>query len=173
MRPIRFAALLGLAAALSGCARWATHPPIEGTERSGGPSVEPIPSLMADAIRFAHDRYGGQDDVIINLPEGTPAAVYEMVTERLGSGRPMMASSERAYHVTEVRVRGLDAQVDLLSPRKDGYYHFVTISFRLDLLHGYRVASTRLWRIREEPLPPNYKPRPPPETQAAVAESSR
>ncbi|MCH6552109.1 MAG: hypothetical protein IH804_08875 [Planctomycetes bacterium] len=170
MRPIRFAALLGLAAALSGCARWATHPPIESTERSGGPSVEPIPSLMADAIRFAHNHYRGHDEVIINLPEGTPAAVYEMVTDRLGSGRPMMASSERAYHVTEVRVRGLDAQVDLLSPRKDGYYHFVTISFRQDLLRGYQVAHTRLWRIREEPPAPNYRSPPPRPEAAAVVE---
>ncbi len=170
MRPIRFAALLGLAAALSGCSRWATHPPLEGTRPSGGPTAEPIPSLMADAIRFAHNRYGGHDEVIINLPEGTPAAVYEMVTDRLGSGRPMMASSERAYHVIEVRVRGLDAQVDLLSPRKDGYYHFVTISFRQDLLRGYRVASTRLWRIREEPPSPHFTSPTPPEPQAAVAE---
>ncbi len=154
MRAIRFAAILVLV--VGGCSRWATHPPLEGTGPSGQTIAEPIPSLMADAIRFAHNHYRGHDELIINLPEGTPAAVYEMVTDRLGSGRPMMASSERAYHVPEVRVRGLDAQVDLLSPRKDGYYYFVTISFRQDLLRGYRVASTRLWRIREEPPSPHF-----------------
>ncbi len=171
MRAIRFLAILVLVVLLvGGCSRWATHPPLEGTGPSGGTIAEPIPSLMADAIRFAHSHYRGHDEVIINLPEGTPAAVYEMVTDRLGRGRPMMASSERAYHVTEVRVRGLDAQVDLLSPRKDGYYHFVTISFRQDLLRGYQVAHTRLWRIREEPPAPNYRSPPPRPEAAAVVE---
>ncbi len=171
MRAIRFLAILVLVVlSAGGCSRWATHPPLEGTGASGQTSAVPSPSLMADAIRFAHNHYRGHDEVIINLPEGTPAAVYEMVTDRLGSGRPMMASSERAYHVTEVRVRGLDAQVDLLSPRKDGYYHFVTISFRQDLLRGYQVASTRLWRIREEPPAPNYRSPPPRPEAAAVVE---
>ncbi len=90
---------------------------------------------------------------------------------RLGGGHPQLDAGEPAYHVTSVRARGLTAQVDLFYPRADGFYEFVTISFRRDLLRGYEVQNTRLWRTDDQPPEPNYRPQAAEATVAAPADA--
>ena len=145
--------------AWAGCAPFATYPPVQGMVELSGPTIEPIPTLMTESIRYAQSRYGdGAEAFAINLPPQTPPAVYETVIRRLGGGHPQLDAGEPAYHVTSVRARGLTAQVDLFYPRPDGFYEFVTISFRRDLLRGYEVQNTRLWRTDDQPPQPNYRP---------------
>ncbi|MCZ6851309.1 MAG: hypothetical protein O7F17_06685 [Planctomycetota bacterium] len=156
---------------LSACAGSVTYPPPEGSTELGEAAPKPVPTLMTRAIRFARDRYGDDDAFAINLPPGTPAAVYDEVIARLGAGRPMLEVGETAYHVTKVILRWSDAKVDLVYPRADGYYDFVTISFRRDLVRGYEFAGTRLWRTGNRPPPPHYAPQPV-EAQAPPEEAS-
>ena len=114
---------------LSACAGSATYPPPGGSTDLGKAARKPVPTLMTKAIRFAQDHYGDADHAFaINLPPGTPPAVYDEVIARLGAGRPMLEVGETAYHVTKVTMRGSAAKVDLVYPRADGYYEFVTIS---------------------------------------------
>ena len=81
--------------------------------------------------------------------------------ERLGDiDHPLFDSDEPAYHVMEVRARTLTAEVDLYYPRADGYYEFVTVSFRLNVLRGFEARSTRLWRTVNQPPQPNYRSAP-------------
>ncbi len=157
---------------LSACAGSVTYPPPGRSTELGEAARKPVPTLMTKAIRFAQDRYGDDDAFAINLPPGTPAVVYDEVIARLGAGRPMLEVGERAYHVTKVTLRGSVAKVDLVYPRADGYYEFVTISFRRDLVRGYEFAGTRLWRTGNRPPPPHYAPQPA-EAQAAPEEASR
>ncbi len=169
---MKIAALLGLSLiVVTACAPLATFPPVDGSVQLSSPTTEPIPTLMAEAIRYAQSRYGdGAEVFAINLPPQTPAQVYDTVISRLGGGHPQFDSDEPAYHVTSVRARGLRAEVDLFYPRTDGFYEFVTISFRRDVLSGYEVLSTRLWRIDDQPPGPNYQP--PAEATVAAPEDT-
>ena len=169
---MKIAALLGMSLiVVTACAPFATFPPVDGAVQLGGLTPEPIPTLMAEAIRYAQSHYGdGAQLFAINLPPQTPAQVYETVISHLGGGHPQFDTDEPAYHVTSVRARGLTAEVDLFYPRSDGFYEFVTISFRRDVLSGYKVLNTRLWRTANRPPGPNY--RPPAEATVAAPEDA-
>ena len=169
---MKIAALLGMSlVVVTACAPIATYPPVDGAVELSSPALEPIPTLMAESIRYAQSRYGdGAAGFAINLPPNTPAAVYETVIARLGRCHPQFDADEPAYHVTSVRAMGLKAEVDLFYPRADGFYEFVTISFRRDVLSGYEVLSTRLWRIDDQPPGPNYQP--PAEATVAAPEDT-
>ena len=150
--------LISLIAA-GGCASYATYPPVEMTGKLANPSYEPLPTLMTEAIRFAHDHYGaGEDDFAINLPVGVPHEIYSRVIRKLGMGHPLTDPGEQAYHVLELRIRGMEAEVDLVYPRSNSIYELVTITFSRRLVEGWVVLSSRLWRIRVDVPPSNYIP---------------
>ena len=151
--------LVAVSLFLAGCTTWATYPPIEeGAIELNDPTLEPIPSLMAEAIRFSYEHYAQGHDVVINLPEGTPAEVYDLVIGMLGAGRPMVQGDSTTFGVLEVRVRALDAEVDIIYPRVGTSHEMATITFHKDLLTYYEVVSSRLWRIRVDPPRPHYVP---------------
>ncbi len=156
-------AMFVLVLALSACAPVATFPREQGTINPSARLNEPIPTLMAESIKYAWSRYGNEEEIAINLPPGTPPAVYDKVIRRIGAGRPMEIPDEPAYHVTRVLARGLEGHVDLFYPTEAGGYEMVTLTFRRDVLGSYRHEHTRVWRIGEEPPGPNYP------TQTAAA----
>lgn len=169
--PLAALALLVLGALiLPGCSGWATYPPIEGATQIGHPKLEPVPSIMAEAIRYAHDRYLHDGEIVFNLPEGCGSEVYESVKLRLNSpARPLLEAGQPAVHVNAVRIRAMDAQVDVVYPRSDGHYELVTLFMRQKFLHKYEVRDTRLWRIHVSPPQPRYEPPPAPEPAADAA----
>ena len=143
---------------LAGCASTSTYPPSPGFADSVDASVEPIPTLMAEAIRYAQIHYGQVgEDIAINLPPGTPSSVYNAVAQQLGNGHPQFDSAEPAYHIVEVRLKTMAADVDIYYPRKGLYHEFVTMSFTQNLIGKYKVKHTRLWRLTKNPPEPNYR----------------
>jgi hypothetical protein len=146
-----------LLATLCGCAPFATYPPDEGAVMRSVPR-EPVPTLMASAIRHASRTGGGpEQDFAVNLPAGTPAQVYDKVFGLLGTGRPMTYPGEPAYHVTKVRVRGTTANVDIFYPTADGAHELATYTFTQERpMREYQVTSTRVWSTAEQPPPPGY-----------------
>ncbi len=156
MRSAGCAVLIGIA--MTGCAPVATYPPDQGALDLSGPRTEPVPTLMTEAIRFAHYRYGEDGEFAINLPPGTPPQVYGWVIRRLGAGHPMQDPAEPTYHVTKVLVRGRHGFVDLFYPTEGGAYQFATISLEGDFVSGYRHVGTRLWSTGDEPPPPHFAP---------------
>jgi hypothetical protein len=158
---VRFAGLgfLATAVLLGGCTMWATYPPIQGAAGIDDPKLSPIPDLMADAIWYAYDEDGQPAPLVFNLPEGTPAAVFDMVTARLPEGSYAMTSpDQRAYHVYEVRVRSFDAQVDVIDTEPGGSPALTTFSFQR-ALDGNTVTAVRHWRVRVDvPAPTYYDP---------------
>jgi hypothetical protein len=146
-----------IALTIGGCAPMATYPPVEyGGETLTDPAFEPFPALMALAIRHAHSEHAGPDEIFINLPGGASHKAYERVIYQLGEGEPMTEADQVGYHVTEVRTRGFEGEVDLIYPTDDGTYEFATFSFKSKLVGGHYVADTRTWRIRIELPAPNY-----------------
>lgn len=169
MRKLILSVLTGFAA--SGCAPFATYPPDEGSMIDARGDTEPVPALMAEAIRYAHEQdhsvasAGG--DFAYNLPPGTNGRTYAVVKERLrGIGHPQTSLQEQAYHVTKVRVRGRRAMVDVFYPKTDGGYQFETVTFLGDLWVGYKVESSRLWQTDDQPPAPSWMPPAPSEEEA-------
>lgn len=158
MRIASFLSLLGLSIVLTGCTPWATYPPVEGAVELSEPTLEPIPTLMSKAIVFAREHYAPDHGLVINLPPDAPATAYLAVIKHLGGGRPMDLEDESAFHVRTVRVRGLDAEVELIYPRMGRVHELVTIRFKKKVLGEYAVTSTRLWRYEVEVPPPHYVP---------------
>src|SRR5262249_35643865 len=70
--------------ALSACASKATYPPIETTTRFAPSTSEPVPTVIATAIKYAKLKYLNDEDVAINLPAGIPARTYDKVFAKLG-----------------------------------------------------------------------------------------
>ncbi len=156
---MKIAAIVGITLlVLNGCASMTTYPPSPGFEGTVDASTEPIPTLMAEAIRYAQIHYGRVgEDIAINLPPGTPSEVYMAVARKLGGGHPQFDSDEPAYHIVQVRSGAMQADVDIFYPRKGLYHEYVTMTFTRDLIGNYKVKHTRLWRIVKNPPEPNYR----------------
>jgi hypothetical protein len=164
---------VALTIALSACAPSATYPPVETTAKLTKPTFEPMPTVMAAAIKFTRENYTKDLDLPINLPAGMPPQAYDKVFAKLGDGRPMTTAGEPAIHITEVRTRTFNAQVDLIYPRRDGFNQFITLTMKRSVLENYRVDRVRPWQLRDvTAMTPNYvAPPPPPEEADTEADS--
>ena len=141
---------------LTGCAAWSTYPAIPGAMQVGHPEVEPLPTIMAEAIRYCNGRFLKAEEPAFNLPEGVTVHTYEAVRRRLDAGRPMTEAGELAVHVRQVRVRGTSAQVDVVYPRGDGMHQFMTLHMKQRWVNRFEVEQTRLWRIHVQVPEPQY-----------------
>lgn len=143
-----------------GCTPLTTYPTIEESIVNQ-PTYEPIPTLISEAVRHAHAEWGPAGSYpIVNLPAGAPTSLYEKVMNDLANqARIMTRADEPAIHVTEVRVRGLKGEVDLLTPLSDGRHELVTVSLERKAYTTWSVDRTRVWRVRVDDIPaPSYRP---------------
>ena len=173
------AAIGGAMILLSACAPSATYPPVETTARLAKPTYEPVPTVMATAIKYVRENCTPGQDLAINLPAGMSSEVYDKIFQKLGSGRPMTMPEELAIHIQEVRTRNFNAQVDVIYPRVDGFNQLMTITMKRTLLENYRVERVRPWQLTDVmAMAPNYVAPPPPpvepveESAEAVADST-
>lgn len=168
---LSLAVLVGVA----GCAPWATYPPVEtsAAAKVSKPTYEPVPTVIAAAVRHMRDRHMGGEDVAINLPEGAPAEAYDKVIERLGWGKPMTEPNEKAVHIVEVRTRGFNAQADVIFARPGGLNQMMTLTMRRATFGGYEVTAVRPWNLRAMATPkPNYVAPPPPTPEETTETAS-
>lgn len=163
----RHTTLVAVGAALIvvwGCAPSATYPPVETTAKLAKPTFEPVPTVLATAIRFVQENYTHDQDLAINLPQGVPAEAYDAVFAKLGGGRPMTLAGEPAIHIQEVRTRNFNAQADVIYPRADGFNQLATITMKRTVFQNYRVERVRPWQLPDVvAMTPNYvaPPQPP------------
>jgi hypothetical protein len=123
-------------------------------------TFEPLPTVMALAIDYARAEYVPGKDYPVNLPAGSGWQSYEKVFEKTqGDDTPMKTVGEAALHITQVRTRAFDAEVDLVYPRGDGLNQLVTMKLNREVFEDWRVISARLWQIRDVEIPdPTYTP---------------
>jgi hypothetical protein len=150
-------AATALLAPLPGCTPWATYPRVKGMTELGSPATEPVPTLMARAVGYIKENKCEGAQYAVNLPPGVPAKVYDKVFADIGYSRPMTSEGDLAYHVTEVRLRGLNAEVDVIYPF-DGEHELTTIKFRNSVMPGWNVVDARTWNIYFTVPGPNYIP---------------
>ena len=140
----------------SGCAPFATYPP-DSKVGLDNPAHEPVPTIMADAIRYVHLHHGGDHPVAINLPAGTSTRTYDKVIKRLGTGKPQTDANEWSYFIEQIRSRGLNAEADVFFPREVGPPAMITVYLRKQF-DDYRVSHTKVWNLPIEMPAPNWQP---------------
>ncbi len=143
-----------------GCTPIATYPPIENDAALSfaNSSNEPVPTILAEVISYAHEHFGGMEIIVFNLPEGVNSKTYDIVSEKLSGAIPMKTLNQIAYHVIELRVRGFDAEADIIFPTTGGGYGLATIHLDTSLFEAWAVTRDRVWLIpTNSPPPPHYE----------------
>jgi hypothetical protein len=152
-------AIVCLVCLCTGCAPFATYPPVEGAFELSGARTEPIPTLMVESVRYVKQKYAPDRDLLLNLPESAPPQAYSEVLSRLGEGRAMREPGELAITVEQVNVRGTNSNVTVIYPDRDGVYIRVRVDLKRPVVGSWRVIGDRIWRGRRiEPPTPNYLP---------------
>ena len=141
----------------TGCAPTATYPPVEGSFGLNTPTYEPVPTIMADAIRYVHLHHGSDHPLAFNLPAGTSAKTYDRVIKRLGAGKPQTADDEWACYIQQVRSRGLNAEADVIFAQDNAPPAFLTLYLRKEL-SNYSVNHVKRWQLPAELPGPNWRP---------------
>lgn len=147
---------LFIACVAMGCSPIATFPPIEteAATKFADATRKPVPRIMSVIIEYTHENYGWMDNVVFNLPEGVGYEAYMLVNEKLDSAVPMTSKDQPAYHIVELRVRGFNAEADVVFPTRSGEYQMATLRLHTDPF-GTKVTSDRVWAIpiHESPAP--------------------
>lgn len=151
--------LLLITLLFSGCTPVATYPPVE-TDIAlvfSDSENEPIPTIFAESLRYAHERFGGMDLVVFNLPETVGGKTYEVVSDKLGGALPMESKEQVSFHIIELRKRPFRAEADIIFPSTSGNYERATLYLTSSLIDPWKVTRDRVWLVPVSELPnPNY-----------------
>ena len=142
-----------------GCTPVATYPPVENSVALvfSNSSNEPVPTILAETLLYAHEHFGGMNTIVFNLPEGVNKETYTIVSEKIGGAIAMETSGQLAYHVTELRKRPFHAEADIVFPVSGGQYEQATIYLSSSLSKPWTVQRERIWMIPVTELPaPNF-----------------
>jgi hypothetical protein len=122
------------------------------------PAIPPIPRLMAIAIRSAFcpakESCVEGEEIVFNLPPGTPAEVYQRVIGHLGAARPIRRSWERAVHVMEVRAGAVESEVEVIVGSPGIAVYGTGVAYTVSILYGQRVVL-RIGRTNVTPPAPH------------------
>jgi hypothetical protein len=141
------------------CTPVATYPPIENDTGLifSNSSNEPVPTIFAVVLRYAHEHFGGMDTIVFNLPEGVNRETYLLVSEKLNGAIPLPAVGVLAYYITELRKRPFHAEADILFPSSTGRYEQATLYLSSSLADSWAVSRKRVWLVPVNTLPqPNF-----------------
>lgn len=175
MKHIACTAILLLTGFLSGCISWASYPAAPGEIAVKDPNQPVIEELMMSGMRWVVQKYppvdasgthAGGGRIAFNLPFGVRPNVYRRVCEAAGGGAEPLTPDNASlpiYHVRELRIRGDQAQMNVVfpastlgaSPKGGPVYQEVKIGFQGGL-RNWRVSSFREWGPGAEPPEPNF-----------------
>ena len=131
------------------CSPIATFPPIEteAATKFGDAARKPVPRIMAAIINYAHEHYGWTDEIVFNLPEGVGQEAYALVNAMLINATPMTSNDQSAYHIIELRVRGFNAEADVVFPIRAGDYQMATLRLHKSTFDPWEVTYDRVWAV--------------------------
>ncbi len=130
---------------VGGCVAAMSYPEYPGAPKAD-PSMQPMPNLMADGLKFAHARLAPGTELIYNLPPMTPLQVWRNVGKRLDVGRPMKPGDTLEWSVKQVRLTGARAEVDVVYPT-EGMYQLATVHFVGSTAQPFLPGMLQLWLI--------------------------
>lgn len=162
-------AALASAATLGGCVGWSTYPPEPGAKALADPNDLPNTDVMVQAFNWAVRRYPPAPvdpttgvsppprSFTVNLPPELKPLIHKRTVGRITGAVPLTPATESlpTYHLASMRVRGDEAQVNILcpvrgmaSPGGEPVYREVRVSLRGGL-RSWTVVGHREW----EPAP--------------------
>lgn len=197
----RLTALAGLAVSLTlaGCASYATYPAVPKNIAINDTNSLGMTQVMSAGLGWVVAKYppGAKDASLaaegaaeecpfaINLPEPTNRRTYERVAESLGHGAcPLSEDTSHLpiYHVSYIRIRGDEAQVNIVRPvptlGADPTGAPIVQEIKLQLRGGFKpwtVISAREWQVGNADVPPlnfYHAATPPPQPMTSKATQS-
>jgi hypothetical protein len=145
LAPVVVIASVAMMPLAGGCTAVMTYPSYPGAPKAD-PSMQPMPDLMADALKFAHQRLAPSSELIVNLPPTTPKQVWRGVLKRDQPCRPMGPSDTRAWTIQQVRLSGGKAEVDIVYPT-DGIFQLATVHFTGSTGQPFYPTQLQLWLV--------------------------
>jgi hypothetical protein len=129
-RSVAVLAAAGLAAAIAGCASYASYPPVPKDTALNDPNGPAMEEVMMAGLRWIAAKYppaaatptgvpaGPASEVAINLPPGVKPVVYERVAAAVPGGKPVTPETQHlpTYHVSNIRIRGDEANIWIVRP---------------------------------------------------------
>jgi hypothetical protein len=188
---------LGMIALVAGCVSYATYPAVPQNTALNDPNTPAMSDVMLAGLRYVAVKYppGGRPDPLtepapapgptfaVNLPPGISPKGYERIVGLVGNGAVALTpetSHLPIYHVTYMRVRGDQAQINILRPVTElpptpkGMPVMQEIKLQLSGgLHPWKVITSREWDpgLEEWPELNYYKPAGEPVKAASRPES--
>lgn len=138
-------ALFAVVLASSACTSTMTYPEYPGAPRAD-PSLQPMPNLMGDSLKFAHQRIAPGTELVFNLPPNTPVQVWRGAAKRMESCRAMTPQDTKAWSVAQVRLSGGRAEVDVIYPGND-IYQMATVHFTGSTGQPFYPTMLQLWLV--------------------------
>ncbi len=157
--------------ALGGCAGYASWPPVDGGSVISDPNNPPMPAILISAYKFMEKEYppaSSDGRFAINLPSGLLHRNYAFVARHVGpNAAPLTPENEASlpvYHVERVRIRGTEAQVEMVYPSTTlgsgpgGGAVWQGVRLRMQRTAGnWKVTTRREWASGvAQPPPPFY-----------------
>ena len=151
----RFSLLLTIAClafVLGGCQgpSYVNIPAESGDVAFNSPNGRTARVVAAKAIDYVIMETPLEGTVQLTMPAGTDSLTYEAVSVLLATGQVTKATGEEGaatIRVTNVRVRGYNAEVDAVRARADGPEQLVTVTLGWYTFDGWKAERIRAWRI--------------------------
>ena len=135
---------------LSGCTPWATWPRIPGSPSLSTPTYHPLPRLCVLAVGEIREQLGDESPLVINLLPGLDEREAEEFMVNF-PGATTLTEAGDAYHLMEVRVRVVKAEVDILVPTESGKCDTWVIGLSQQI-KDWKVERVRRFR-HQKPAP--------------------
>jgi hypothetical protein len=155
-----FKAFVGVAAALalSACATWVNIPPREGDAAIHDPNEETVLGVEIAAVRAAIADKPGDQGVQVILPPGTLPLTYDTILPRISPRAVWSSRGEQegipVVEVRELRIRGSEAQVDVIRPwdfnAADAGRQVATVYLSWDPVSQWQADRVVGWHISVE-----------------------
>ncbi len=165
VRTVVIAAAMGaMAGGLGGCVGWATYPPEPGENaRLSDPNELHMTDVMVVGFNQVIRKYPpaatpGQPlpakSLTVNLPPDLKPMIHKRTVSRIQGAVPLTPATEKlpTYHLVSMRVRGDEAQVNILrpvtdvapSPSGEQVYQEIRVSLRGGVKY-WQVVGVREW----------------------------
>lgn len=135
-----------------GCATTAAYvniPAQAGDVARSSPNAENVRAVQAAALTALIEDRPIEGPTRLLLPGGADALTHAEVVRRVGppfvSPRQADEQAVNTVEVQAVRIRGMDAEVDILRPTR-GMQQLATVRLKYDPISGWHGRSIRYWR---------------------------
>lgn len=162
---IRFPAFCAVAVLVSGgllvgcAAPYVNVPHQSGDIAADNPNLRTVRDVEVAALRAVYESSDLPGPILIRLPAGSDALTYVAAADAIDDEVVVTPSDESVkpastLTIDQVRVRGWDAEVDVIRPVSGSVRQLVTVYLERQPFSGWTVRRQHVWRIPVEPAEP-------------------